>query len=229
MPIRPRRSSRPSPPKHRSPPILRRPPSPPPQQTADDGGVSAALKATWSRTSFRNTAAPRASRVSAGLACCRSIATASSAPIWTATPARRRLAPRRAMTFLSKGVAADGLDPADYPTPAFDDPQKLAADELALTASVLIFARHASMGRVAFSRVSGAVYFDQKAPAAADVLGKLAAAPTSVAPPSTATIRRASSTRRSRPNSPRSAAARTAPSRRRCRAPEPTAAARRAR
>jgi murein L,D-transpeptidase YcbB/YkuD len=43
-----------------------------------------------------------------------------------------------------------------------------------LTNSVLIFARHASIGRVAFTRVSGAVYFDQKAPGAADVLGKLA-------------------------------------------------------
>ena len=52
--------------------------------------------------------------------------------------------------------------------------QKLAADELALTNSVLTFARHASIGRVAFTRVSGAVYFDQKAPDAADVLGKIA-------------------------------------------------------
>src|SRR5206468_2747618 len=73
-----------------------------------------------------------------------------------------------------KGVAAEGLDPADYPTPAFGtDPQKLAADELALTNSVITFARHASIGRVAFSRVSGAIYFDQKAPGSADVLGNL--------------------------------------------------------
>ena len=43
-----------------------------------------------------------------------------------------------------------------------------------MTNSVLTFARHASIGRVAFTRVSGAVYFDQKAPDAAEVLGKLA-------------------------------------------------------
>jgi murein L,D-transpeptidase YcbB/YkuD len=94
------------------------------------------------------------------------------APIWIASA---KPAPRteQAKAFL-KGVAADGLDPADYATPGFNDPAKLAADELALTNSVITFARHASIGRVAFTRVSGAVYYDQKAPNPADVLGKLA-------------------------------------------------------
>jgi murein L,D-transpeptidase YcbB/YkuD len=93
------------------------------------------------------------------------------APIWIASgkPAPRT---EQAKGFL-KGVAADGLDPADYATPGFNDPAKLAADELALTNSVITFARHASVGRVAFSRVSGAVYYDQKPPNPADVLGKL--------------------------------------------------------
>jgi murein L,D-transpeptidase YcbB/YkuD len=97
------------------------------------------------------------------------------APIWleSGKPAPRV---QQASAFL-KGVAADGLDPADYPAPGFAnaDPAKLAADELALTNSVVSFARHASIGRVAFTRVSGAVYFDQKAPNAADVLGQLLA------------------------------------------------------
>ena len=96
------------------------------------------------------------------------------APLWIASgkPAPRA---EQAAGFLTS-VAADGLDPADYPTPSFGDadPAKLAADELAMTNSVVTFARHASIGRVAFTRVSGAVYFDQKAPDAADVLGKLA-------------------------------------------------------
>jgi murein L,D-transpeptidase YcbB/YkuD len=94
------------------------------------------------------------------------------APVWIASgkPAPRT---EQAKAFL-KGVAADGLDPADYATPGFIDPAKLAADELALTNSVITFARHASIGRVAFTRVSGAVYYDQKAPNPADVLGKLA-------------------------------------------------------
>ena len=96
------------------------------------------------------------------------------APIWIASGKPRR-APSEAAASCA-GVAADGLDPADYPTPGFGnaDPAKLAADELALTNSVVTFARHASIGRVAFTRVSGAVYYDQKAPNAADVLGKLA-------------------------------------------------------
>ncbi len=96
------------------------------------------------------------------------------APLWIAAgkPAPRA---EQAAAFL-KDVAADGLDPADYPAPGFGnaDPAKLAVEELAMTNSVVTFARHASIGRVAFSRVSGAVYFDQKAPSAADVLGKLA-------------------------------------------------------
>jgi murein L,D-transpeptidase YcbB/YkuD len=96
------------------------------------------------------------------------------APIWVASgkPAPRA---EQASAFL-KGVAADGLDPADYPAPGFGnaDPAKLAADEMSMTNSVVSFARHASIGRVAFTRVSGAVYYDQKAPNAADVLGQIA-------------------------------------------------------
>ena len=96
------------------------------------------------------------------------------APLWLASgkPGPRA---EQAKAFL-QGIAADGLNPADYPAPSFSDtaPQKLAADELALTNAVITFARHASIGRVAFTRVSGAVYFDQKAPGAADVLGRLA-------------------------------------------------------
>ena len=96
------------------------------------------------------------------------------APLWAAEGKARPKA-AQAADFLAE-VAADGLDPADYPAPKFDnaDPVKLAADELTLTNSVLTFARHASIGRVAFTRVSGAVYFDQKAPDAAEVLSKLA-------------------------------------------------------
>ena len=74
------------------------------------------------------------------------------------------------------GVAADGLDPKDYPTPTFADrsPERLATDELALTNSVVTFVRHASTGRVAFSRVSGSIYFDLKSPDLQQVLEKIA-------------------------------------------------------
>jgi murein L,D-transpeptidase YcbB/YkuD len=136
-------------------------------QTTDDGGVSAALRDLVENKLSQYV--PREQDRAGVLSFYRD---RQFTPIWTdAGKAVPRAA--QAMTFL-KGVAADGLDPADYPTPAFADPQKLATDELTLTASVLAFARHASMGRVAFSRVSGAVYFDQKAPAAADVLSKVA-------------------------------------------------------
>src|SRR3569833_289817 len=84
------------------------------------------------------------------------------APLWIASgkPAPRA---EQAKSFL-QGVAADGLNPADYPAPSFsdNDPQKLAANELAQTNSDITFVRHASLGRVAFARVSGSVYFDQK-------------------------------------------------------------------
>jgi murein L,D-transpeptidase YcbB/YkuD len=40
----------------------------------------------------------------------------------------------------------------------------MAAEELTLTNSIARFVRHASIGRVAFTRVSGSIYFDLKAP-----------------------------------------------------------------
>jgi murein L,D-transpeptidase YcbB/YkuD len=95
------------------------------------------------------------------------------APLWVSKgkPLPRA---RQAIEFL-KEVGADGLDSADYPTPYFNDisPHRMAVDELLLTNSVLTFARHASTGRVAFTRVSGSIYFDVKYPQATDVLTKL--------------------------------------------------------
>src|SRR6202046_186956 len=85
-------------------------------------------------------------------------------------------ATQKVIDFLH-GVAADGLDPRDYPTPTtFADrsPERLATDELALTNSVVTFVRHASTGRVAFSRVSGSIYFDLKSPDLQQVLKKIA-------------------------------------------------------
>jgi L,D-transpeptidase YcbB len=96
------------------------------------------------------------------------------APLWVnavgALPSTRE-----AVDFLH-GVAADDLDPKDYPTPTFADrdPTQLAADELALMNSIATFVRHARAGRVAFSRVSGAIYFDLKSPDLQQVLEKIA-------------------------------------------------------
>jgi murein L,D-transpeptidase YcbB/YkuD len=97
------------------------------------------------------------------------------APLWVSAG---KPLPRvqQAADFLHD-LAADGLDPEDYPTPRFSDasPARLAADELALTNSVLTFVRHASTGRVAFTRVSGSIYFDLKAPDPEQVLEKIVA------------------------------------------------------
>ena len=70
----------------------------------------------------------------------------------------------------------DGLDPADYPTPSFAGPEadKLAQDEVALTNSVLAFARHARTGRVSYSRVSGAILYELEFPEPANVLAHMA-------------------------------------------------------
>ena len=95
-------------------------------------------------------------------------------PLWV--NAAGALPSTRKAVDLLHGVAADGLDPRDYPTPTFADrsPERLAADELALTNSVVTFVRHTSTGRVAFSRVSGSIYFDLKSPDLQQVLQKIA-------------------------------------------------------
>jgi murein L,D-transpeptidase YcbB/YkuD len=96
------------------------------------------------------------------------------APLWidngTASERAKAVA-----TFLAK-VDADGLDPADYPLPDIKtaaDPAALADAELKYTATVLTYARHAQIGRVHFSRISGDISFNLVAPEAGDVLGGL--------------------------------------------------------
>jgi L,D-transpeptidase YcbB len=88
----------------------------------------------------------------------------------------------KAVDFLHD-VAADGLDPKNYPTPTFADrdPTRLAADELTLTNSIATFVRHASTGRIAFSRVSGSIHFDLKSPDLQQVLEKIASSHDSTA------------------------------------------------
>jgi murein L,D-transpeptidase YcbB/YkuD len=95
------------------------------------------------------------------------------APLWIADgkPSDRA----KTASALLRGVGADGLDPADYPVPDFSgDADKLAQDEIALTQSVLAFARHARSGRISFSRVSSAIFYELEFPQAADVLANMA-------------------------------------------------------
>lgn len=74
-------------------------------------------------------------------------------------------------------VGADGLNPADYPVPDFKsltNPQALAEAELKFDVSVITYARHASIGRVAWSRVDANIEYDTKPPEPASVLAAMA-------------------------------------------------------
>ena len=97
------------------------------------------------------------------------------APLWIENSAAAARA-NAAMAYL-KNAASDGLEPADYPVPAFQGPDAaaLARDEIRLTVSVLTFARHARTGRVHFTRVTEAAAFDLQLPDPAEVLGRIAA------------------------------------------------------
>ena len=99
------------------------------------------------------------------------------APLWI-TDGKSNARAAAAIAYLGQ-VAADGLDPSDYPVPNFDsltDPTALAEAEINLTASVVKYAHHAQTGRVHWSRVSSDISYDQSAPDPADVLAAIAEA-----------------------------------------------------
>jgi murein L,D-transpeptidase YcbB/YkuD len=96
------------------------------------------------------------------------------APLWL-SDGKPNAKAKAALAYLEH-VDADGLDPADYPVPDFSslaDPAMLAEAEIRLTASVIAYAHHAQVGRVHWSRVSGDIFYDQKAPDPADVLATM--------------------------------------------------------
>src|SRR6202048_4491566 len=99
------------------------------------------------------------------------------APLWTESGAANARA--KAAIARLKQADADGLDPSDYPTPDFaaaSTPDALAEADIRLTSAVLIDARHASTGRVHYSRVSADIVYNLVPPEPADVLGKMAEA-----------------------------------------------------
>jgi L,D-transpeptidase YcbB len=70
-----------------------------------------------------------------------------------------------------KNAAADGLDPADYPVPDFSGgAEALARDDLTLTHSMLTYARHLAVGRIAPTRVLAEVEYGDHTPEPADIL-----------------------------------------------------------
>jgi L,D-transpeptidase YcbB len=98
------------------------------------------------------------------------------APIWI-TDGKFNARAAAAIAYLGQ-VDADGLDPADYPVPnisaSVTDPAALADAEMRLSASVVTYAHHASVGRVHWSRVSSSILYEVKPPVPADVLGAMA-------------------------------------------------------
>ena len=99
------------------------------------------------------------------------------APLWIADGKSNARA--RAVIGYLRHVDEDGLDPADYPVPNFaglSAPADLAEAEIKLTTAVIAYARHASVGRVHWSRVSADIEYSTAAAAPGDVLGAMAGA-----------------------------------------------------
>ena len=97
------------------------------------------------------------------------------APIWISDGKANDRA-RAAIEYLAH-VDADGLNPADYVVPdvaSITDPASIAEAEIKLSAAVTAYARHAQVGRVHWSRVSGDIFYTVQASPAADVLANLA-------------------------------------------------------
>ena len=99
----------------------------------------------------------------------------SYAPLWI-TDGHANARAKAAIDYLAH-VGADGLNPADFTVPDFKsltDPKALAEAELKFSTTVITYARYASIGRVAWSRVDANISYDTKAPDPASVLANLA-------------------------------------------------------
>jgi murein L,D-transpeptidase YcbB/YkuD len=96
-------------------------------------------------------------------------------PLWI-TDGKANASATVAIAYLGH-VDADGLFPSDYPVPNFaalSTPADLANAEIELTMSIITYAHHASIGRVAWSRVTADAAYDRSAPEPADVLATVA-------------------------------------------------------
>ncbi len=95
------------------------------------------------------------------------------APVWT--DGQKQTARGAAAVAYLQTVDADGMEPADYPAPSFKagDLDALAEAELRLTGELLEYARHASIGRVHYSRISNDIGFELNTPEPAEVLANV--------------------------------------------------------
>jgi murein L,D-transpeptidase YcbB/YkuD len=98
-----------------------------------------------------------------------------NAPIWIRDG--RLTAQAQAVIARFKNAAADGLDATDYPAPDFgalSSAEALADGDIKLTNSVLTYARHLAVGRIAPTRVSAEVDYGNHMPEPVDILRKVA-------------------------------------------------------
>ena len=98
-------------------------------------------------------------------------------PIWTGSSEALKRA-EGAIAFL-RNVKSEGLEPRDYPAPDVSanlTEEQAAKAELQLTGSILRYARHASSGRVSYTRVSASILYPDHAADPAEVLNKVASA-----------------------------------------------------
>ncbi len=88
---------------------------------------------------------------------------------------KRSEAGTKAIAYLQR-VDEHGLEPGDYQIPSFKegDLDALAEAELRLAGELLQYARHASMGRVHYTRVHNDIGFEREAPEPADILKEIA-------------------------------------------------------
>jgi murein L,D-transpeptidase YcbB/YkuD len=96
------------------------------------------------------------------------------APVWI-RDGQLTVQAKAAITHL-KGAAADALDAPDYPVPDFanlSSAEALAEGDLKLTNSVLTYARHLAVGRVAPARVLAEVDYGTHTPEPSDILKKV--------------------------------------------------------
>ena len=97
------------------------------------------------------------------------------APIWIRDGQLTTQA-KAAITRL-KNASADALDAPDYPVPDFanlSNAEALAEGDVKLTNSVLTYARHLAVGRIAPTRVTAEVDYGNHTPEPSDILKKLA-------------------------------------------------------
>ena len=96
------------------------------------------------------------------------------APLWTEGGALTASA--KGVIARLKDAAAEGLNPDDYPVPAFaaaTSPDMLADAELKLTASMLDYARQAQSGRMHWSQVSADIQYPEHPIDPAEVLASV--------------------------------------------------------